>query len=222
MSRLFAFGCSHTYGEGQIDCLNYTTDDGDYMAKKPSQYVWPAILARELNVEEVINLGRPGCSNRYIANTILDTAIQKDDIIVILWTEFNRTTIYPEPTRHWITANPIHPEKNNKLSKMYYKHIHYPYNSFLESVEYMNLANYKLKKYRNVFNFKADFNSLLKDWEPREDISKYEFPKWNKVDLINQSLHYIDLAADRIHPGIESHKLIARDMLKSVKGTNND
>ena len=76
---------------------------------------------------------------------------------------------------------------------------------------------------KNIFILsKADFNSLQQDKEPIEETFKYEFPKWNKVDLINQSLHYIDLAADRIHPGIESHKLIARDMLKSVKGTNND
>ena len=217
MSRLVVFGCSHTYGEGQIDCLNYTTSQGDYMTKNPSQYAWPAVLARELNVEEVINLGRPGCSNRYIANKILDTPIQKDDIIVILWTEFNRTTVYPSSEDAWAVAKNIQPVQKDKMSKMYYKHIHHPYNSFLESVEYMNLANYHLRKYRNVFNFKADFNTSEYKGPP---IS--EFPKWNKVDLINQSLHYIDRAADRIHPGIESHKLIVRDMLKSVKGTNND
>jgi len=222
MSRLFAFGCSHTYGEGQIDCLNYISDKaGHCMAKTPSQYAWPAVLGRELNIEEVINLGRPGGANRYIANKILDTAIQKDDIVVILWTEFNRTTIYPRAEDDWLTAKNIHPTQNDKMSKNYYKFIHHPYNSFLESVEYMNLANYKLKKHRNVFNFKADFNSKESGKRGAPDFA-YEFPKWNKVDLINQSLHYIDLAADGDHPGIESHKLIARDMLKSVKGTNND
>ena len=219
MSRLVVFGCSHTYGEGQIDCLNYTTSRGDCMAKNPSQYAWPAVLGRELNIEEVINLGRPGASNRYIANKILDTPIQKDDIIVILWTEFNRTTVYPSSENAWAVAKNIHPNQKDKMSKMYYKFIHHPYNSFLESVEYMNLANYKLKKHRTVFNFKADFNSGEYKEPP---ISEYEFPKWNKVDLINQSLHYIDFATDGDHPGIESHKLIARDMLKSVRGTNND
>ena len=221
MSRLVVFGCSHTYGEGQIDCLNYTTDDGERMAENPSQYAWPAVLARELNIEEVINLGRPGASNRYIANKILDTPIQKDDIIVILWTEFNRTTVYPSSENAWAVAKNIHPNQKDKMSKMYYKFIHHPYNSFLESVEYMNLANYKLKKHRNVFNFKADFNSKESGNKGAPDFA-YEFPKWNKVDLINQSLHYIDFATDGDHPGIESHKLIARDMLKSVRGTNND
>ena len=222
MSRLVTFGCSHTYGEGQIDCLNYISDDGSYsMAKTPSQYAWPSVLGRELNIEEVINLGRPGGSNRYITNSILDTTIQKDDIVVILWTEFNRTTIYQAPERNWMTAENVHPNRKDKMSKMYYKHIHHLYNSFLESVEYMNLANYKLKKHRNVFNFKADFNSKESSNKYAPDFA-YEFPKWNKVDLINQSLHYIDLAADGDHPGIESHKLIAKDMLKSVRGTNND
>jgi len=225
MSRLVVFGCSHTYGEGQIDCLNYISDNGGHcMAKTPSQYAWPAVLARELNIEEVINLGRPGASNRYIANKILDTIIRKDDIIVILWTEFNRTTMYPSPEDAWKAAKNIHPNQKDKMSKMYYKFVHHPYNSFLESVECMNLANYKLKKHRNVFNFKADFNSgkSLDRSIASNILSEYEFPKWNKVVLINQSLHYVDYAADNDHPGIESHKLIAKDMLRIVKVTNND
>lgn len=219
MSRLFAFGCSHTYGEGQIDCLNYTKCDnqGEYRSDSPSQYAWPAVLGRELNVEEVINLGRPGCSNRSIANRILDTTIKKDDTVVILWTEFNRTTIYPSLGTNFLAEHSIHPTREDNMSKRYYKFIHDPYNSFRESVEYMNLANYKLKKHRNVFNFKADFSSY-----ETSSLAEYKFPTWNKVDLIKQSLHYIDLAADTAHPGIESHKLIARDMLKSVSGTNND
>tara|TARA_Y100000385_G_scaffold286074_1_gene347318 strand:+ start:227 stop:880 length:654 start_codon:yes stop_codon:yes gene_type:complete len=217
MSRLITFGCSHTYGEGQIDCLNSQGPNSIVMADKPSQYAWPAVLGRELNIEEVINLGRPGCSNRYIANRILDTTIEKDDIIVILWTEVNRSTVFTsESIQLAKVATNIHPTKNTKVSKSYYKWIHDPYNSFLESLEAVNLANYTLQEHRHVYNFKANFNSKL--GYNKTDI-EYVYPKWNKVNLINQSLYYVDFASDNDHPGPESQKLIARDMLKYVKET---
>ena len=216
MSRLVTFGCSHTYGEGQIDCLNSQGPNGVGMADKPSQYAWPTLLGKMLD-KKVVNLGRPGCSNRYISQQILNTTIEKDDIIVILWTEFNRTTIFPtESIELAKVATNIHPTKNTRVSRSYYKWIHNPYNSFLESLEAVNLANYALQKHRHVYNFKADFASG-RNIGALDDA--YEYPKWNKVTLINQSLHYVDLAPDNAHPGPESQKLIARDMLKYVKET---
>ena len=217
MSKLYAFGCSHTWGEGQADCLNYNNDRGQNTSATPSQYAWPALLGKMLD-KEVVNLGRPGCSNRYISQQILNTAIQKNDMVVVLWTEHNRSTIFPtESIQLAKVATNIHPTRNTKVSKNYYKWIHNPYNSFLESLEAVNLANYALQKHRHVYNFKADFASG-RNIGALDDA--YEYPKWNKVTLINQSLHYVDLAPDNDHPGPESQKLIARDMLERI--TNND
>jgi len=210
MSRLVAFGCSHTYGEGHVDCLPSKTETEP---PPPSQYAWPALLGKILD-KEVVNLGCPGCSNRYIANSILNADIKQDDVVVILWTEFNRSTVFtPDSLRKLRLATSIHPTRNSKVARNYYKWIHDPYNSFLESLESMNLVNYHLQNYRYVYNFKANFNSKFRRNTP--DIV-YEYPKWNKVNLINQSLHYVDRAADNDHPGPESQKLIARDMLKYV------
>ena len=217
MSKLYAFGCSHTWGEGQADCLNYNDDRDQCMSATPSQYAWPALLGKMLD-KEVVNLGRPGCSNRYISQQILNTTIEKDDIIVILWTEVNRSTVFTSKSIELAkVATNIHPTKNNNVCKNYYKWIHDPYNSFLESLEAVNLANYTLQEHRHVYNFKANFNSKL---GPNKTDIEYVYPKWNKVNLINQSLHWVDFASDNDHPGPESQKLIARDMLKYVKETN--
>jgi len=168
--------------------------------------------------KKVVNLGRPGCGNRYISQQILNTTIEKDDIIVILWTEVNRSTVFTSESIELAkVATNIHPTRNNNVCKNYYKWIHDPYNSFLESLEAVNLANYTLQEHRHVYNFKANFNSKL--GVNKTDI-EYVYPKWNKVNLINQSLYYVDFASDNDHPGPESQKLIARDMLKYVKETN--
>ena len=217
MSRLFAFGCSITYGEGQIDCLNSQDEYEEHPADTPSQYAWPALLGKKLD-KKVVNLGRSGCGNRYISQQILNTTIEKDDIIVILWTEVNRSTVFTSESIELAkVATNIHPTRNNNVCKNYYKWIHDPYNSFLESLEAVNLANYTLQEHRHVYNFKANFNSKL--GVNKTDI-EYVYPKWNKVNLINQSLYYVDFASDNDHPGSESQKLIARDMLKYVKETN--
>ena len=50
MSRLVAFGCSHTYANG-------------VMYKKKES--WPAVLAQLMGLE-LLNLGEPGASNRFI------------------------------------------------------------------------------------------------------------------------------------------------------------
>ena len=211
MSRLFAFGCSHTYGEGQVDCL--VNKKNGNPSPTPSQYAWPALLGKKLD-KEVVNLGRGGASNRYISEAILNANIQKDDVVVVLWTEINRSTVFRRS--NIIRSTNIHPNYITKLAENYYKWIHDPYNSFLESLEAINLANYHLQNNPYVYNFKANFNSKF---QTNTNDILYEYPKWNKVTLINQSLHWVDLAADEDHPGPESQKLIARDMLKHLEGT---
>ena len=209
MDKLFAFGCSFTYGEGLSDCLNYKSDTGEHMPKHPSKYAYPALLGKMLG-KKVVNFGRPGCSNRYIANKILDTDISKKDVVVILWTQFDRSVIFTEDYLHNRKDEYIiHPNMNTKLVRNYYKHIHNPYNSFIESVEAINLANYKLKKHSHVFNFKATsrFHAT----------ADYPYPKWNRINLIDQPLYYLDYADDNDHPGPESQKLIAENMLKYIK-----
>ena len=213
MARILAFGDSHTYGEGLSDCINYKFGAIEFRADRASQYAWPAILGRKLD-KEVINFGRPGCSNRFIANAILNSDIKQDDLVIVLWTVgHNRTTIFNSHGPEDISL--VHPTKKDKISRVYYKYIHQYYNSFLESMEYINLANAMCSA--PMFNFKAIDVRVKTTWPDTLPDMEFDFPKWNKVNLIEQSLYHIDFATDDHHPGPESQKLIASDILERIK-----
>jgi hypothetical protein len=203
MSRLITFGCSYTYGEGLSDCLN---PEINRRADFPSKFAWPSLLGKKLN-KEVINLGRPGCSNRYIANEILNTSIEKDDLVVVLWTHANRSTIFAQGPDE---SQNLHPRKNDKTNRAYFKHIYNPYNCFLESCHSIHYSNlYLSSKEVTIYNFQI---------KPRLSMPAYATPKWNTVDVISQDLYYVDIANDGDHPGIESQKLIAQDMERCIRG----
>ena len=107
------------------------------------------------------------------------------------------------------------PTKTDKISKVYYKYIHQYYNSFLESIEYINLANSMCSV--PIFNFKAIDVRDKTTWPDTLPDIEFDYPKWNKVNLIEQSLYHIDFATDDHHPGPESQKLIASDILERIK-----
>lgn len=85
MTRLVAFGCSFTYGSKLLDC------PAD--SKTPSAMSWPAILGRKLDCL-VINKGIPGAGNLQILYEILNFKFEPDDIVVILWSNISRGTIF--------------------------------------------------------------------------------------------------------------------------------
>jgi len=216
MGRLIAAGCSFTFGEGFPDCMNPPNGG---LPPFPSKHAWPSLVSKRLGME-VINLGVPGASNRAIANKILNFNFLPDDILVILWTECNRSSIFkfnntPDPDKI-----SIQPHMRNKINKVYYRHLHDYYNSFLESIEQINLANLYVKSTQNkvkTFNFYCDYDSDPFKFALLDKENNFKIPEWNTVDLISQTLYYVDLAADKDHPGIKSQKLIARDILKKIK-----
>ena len=87
MNRLVAFGCSHTYGEGLKDCWV-----NGKAGKLPSKYAWPQLLADRLK-RRCFNKSMEGASNKFIWHKILNTEFTDKDIVVILWTYYNRTCI---------------------------------------------------------------------------------------------------------------------------------
>lgn len=216
MGRLIAAGCSFTYGEGFADCMNMSDE---LPAPFPSKYVWPVLVGKELGIN-VINISHNGSSNRAIANKILNFDFRPNDILVILWTECNRSTIFSSPDTPPPGKIDIQPHMRNKINRVYYRHLHNYYNSFLESMEQINLANLYVKstqKKVKTFNFYCDYDSDNLKFTLLDKKNSFEIPKWNTVDLISQTLHYVDLAADGSHPGIKSQKLIARDILTKIK-----
>ena len=93
MSRVVAFGCSHTYGMGLEDC--YVEDDLLKPAINPSKLSWPALLAGKLGFE-CSNQSIPGGSNLEILYAILDYKFQEGDKVVVGWTTPLRDiVVYP-------------------------------------------------------------------------------------------------------------------------------
>lgn len=73
---LVAFGDSFTYGE-EIDSHELGRADNAYRATR----AYPAVLARELGIPEVINRGEPGASNARILRDLCDfVAVRQHDL----------------------------------------------------------------------------------------------------------------------------------------------
>lgn len=81
MTRLVAFGCSFTYGQGLDD----------------TQDSWPSVLANRLGIP-VVNEGKPSAGNLEILHRILNFDFQNDDIVAILWTYYSRDFLFKAPT----------------------------------------------------------------------------------------------------------------------------
>jgi len=89
--KLITAGCSYTYGHGLKDCFIPPNGYGP----EPSQYAWPAVLAKKLNIE-CVNLALPGGSNSYIVQQVTNYEPTIDDVVVILWSFFTRETFLDE------------------------------------------------------------------------------------------------------------------------------
>lgn len=86
--RFFAFGCSFT------------------------RYFWPSwsdIIALDLDINEYFNYGRGGAGNHYIANTIMQAAIDQkitsEDLVIVCWTNVFRDDKWVDGK--WITQGNI-------------------------------------------------------------------------------------------------------------------
>ena len=180
MARLLAFGCSYTYGEGLEDCwspLNKT------FGPLPSKQAWPSILGKDLGREvhnfgicgasnkhiwhTILNIQSASIdistnNKSYHQQTILASnlelvnlanQIEPTDIVVILWTYFDRTCVinYANngvmrllPSDGTRTKKDIRP-KRRKLTDMYYKNFHNARDAEIDGINRINYINYYLK-----------------------------------------------------------------------------
>jgi len=134
MSRLVAFGCSHTEGEGVQD---------------PSTQSWPAYLAKYLGVQ-CVNQGKGGASNKFIQHAVHTFNFQPDDVVVILWTYPARFDIFESSTElHYSML----PTKKSRLNSIWYENFYTDYNASFESKVIVHQVNSFLKeKYLPVYN----------------------------------------------------------------------
>lgn len=206
MNRLVAFGCSNTIGQGLPD-----TYDSDRF-NKPSWYAWPALVSKHFGCP-VWNRGHGGASNKFILHRLLNTEFEKNDVVVIIWTAFCRSSFIHKNKVIRMLPSDInrkentHPESNRLHSAYYYEYLDDDYNAWHDSMVQINLA-------------KSHLDSLgLKNLHLTWDSSPYQNdrPKWNRVDLINKQFDPIDVAGDNDHPGVESQKLMSKFIIEKLK-----
>ena len=145
--RLITFGCSNTRGDGLPDMPEDITMSENNDAKS-SSFVWPALLGNLLKCDEVINYAIGGNSNKNIAQDVLNTKFEKNDIVVIMWTYFTRTCFYISETETLrliprdasLRASRTRDEKG--FAKHYYRNFYFPYDAYIndwKNIEFVNL-----------------------------------------------------------------------------------
>lgn len=196
MSRLVAFGCSITYGQGLPDCLEVNK-----FGHIPSKFSWPTLTANKLSLD-VVNHGMTGASNKRILLNVLNVDIKSDDIVVFLWSYTCRGLICPE-RNSFIDIFPT--MDDNEIKHNFYS-LHSDYDLAHQSILNIHHANMFLSiKNVRVYNF--FFDKVL------DDVT-------NKfgIDLIYIPMHSfrIDKGADK-HPGIRSQEKLSQIIFKHMQ-----
>ena len=211
MSRLIAFGCSNTFGEGLPDCWD-TKKNRPFDI--PSRYAWPSLVADKLGIE-CINLSIPGSSNKHICNKILETDFRNDDIVIILWTYYSRYCIFNDDgSTSRILANDM---SNKNLSKSRRKYATYYFATYYSDTDAYNDAHVRinLAKYfldsKGIKNYHYSCNNS--DHNRDKDLNSFAQPKWSAVPLAQIAKNFtIDVALDNMHPGVRSQRKLADDI----------
>lgn len=206
MTRLVAFGCSMTYGQGFPDASN-----------SPSKFAWPHLLSEKLKYQNQ-NQGVPGSSNKNTLLEILDFKFQPDDVAVILWTFYHRALIVDEVVKH-ITPN----GQANRISDdglkhgpfdwdLYYR-IHTDKDMLVDSLLHINHTNLYLKDI-GITSYNFYFDGLIK----YNSVDKQKYLKNIDLHYLDLDIHQTDLAEDNLHPGYQSQQNITNFMYNIIKG----
>ena len=205
MSRVVAFGCSFTYGHGLEDCV---ASDGIGAGPIPSRFSWPSILADKMNLD-CDNQAVCGLSNLGIVDKILNYSFNKDDMIIIMWTFFERDLLWLSKNQKLDLTVGIDTEILNawaithgivdRRMRTWYN-IHHVY-SYLKSIN----ANF----YFLHVNQEPEFINLRPVWANNINFLPTKF----------RDFRHFPLAADGKHPGTKSHSFIASHIYQHINST---
>lgn len=215
-SKLLAFGCSYTYGEGLEDCWNLKSKNSENLP--PSIFAWPSILGENLNLE-VQNLSIPGASNKLISHIILNTDISENDTVVILWTHKARHDILLD-LNYYQRLLPSDKRRNTKtffrdefkfyinpgLASYFYTRFYNDLDFTIESLQKINHINYYLKSKKiKCYHFSIEeFNS--------------EKIKWNDANITTVKFDkQLGKALDNSHPSAAAQEKLAREILEVIQ-----
>jgi lysophospholipase L1-like esterase len=220
--RLVAFGCSLTYGQNMPDNI-VQSNPGKF--DNPSCDSWPSKLADLLNVP-VINHGVPGASGKEIWGKTLCTDLQKDDLVVILWTHPDRwctfTSDQSMQDKPRLRAQPAiltHPKSFRTelvdYNRAYYGHVHDEYDAAMDIILRANHI-YDVLSQKGIRSYHY---RMRKSW----DKFKPEITDWNRVPFSKTLFRDIrkkypdDLALDNSHPGALVYAEFAAAIYREIK-----
>ena len=194
MKELLFFGDSFVQGNG-LSGLDHTASFGTY-----SKETFPTLTANRLN-SQYQNLGFGGTSICDTATRILETKIQKNDIVCVLW---------PEPSRVGKMRNSYNDittfctaSEDNHIVQYYTKYWTEEKSLYDARTNIANVNSYVTSNYGVCINIPGVWTNQ------KEFIDQYIFD-WANIPYITESLvdFYLDSVADG-HFGPRTHESFA-------------
>lgn len=127
--KLFANGCSFTWGGGLYEPDIFDPLSNDAVNQERISVVWPSLLAKEMNFESSINLSFGGIANQRIVRTTLDFFIEKiqsgedvtDYLAIIQWTNDDRIEFWDNihKVRYHVMPRSVMPLRENLTDRLF-------------------------------------------------------------------------------------------------------
>jgi hypothetical protein len=194
MANLVAFGCSITYGHGLPDCFVPPDEHGPI----PSEFAWPSLLGKRLE-KNVINEAVPGSSNLEILLKILHYEFQPKDVCMVYWSFYSRVDL---------KRLELDPTKPHKLQLEEFEKSILAKPNYLKN---MAMRNFLMIHHAALFLEEQGISYFFLDRSSLSIGAQIpNFLKTKRYDNTQSDLSFkIDLALDKMHPGIKSQEKIA-------------
>jgi hypothetical protein len=201
MGRLITFGCSYTYGTGLPDCKNWMFDKLHNL--KPSEMGWASLLADKLDLE-LINESFPGSSNTEIMYNVLKHKYKQDDVVVIMWTHYVRDMLFNSVHKYPFFRDRLGPWAKTHKERLW--------------AEYLSEKDYAMKSWFHIHHAdlhlqKQGVKYIHYPATPKE-LNKYKLEYVDINNYYSDGFEYVDKADDKLHPGIESNKILTDKMYR--------
>ncbi len=203
MQTLWTFGCSHTLGHGLPDCIDSKGDP----IPTPSTYAWPVHLSKLLNIP-VINNSHAGIGPKAVWNNIINSNIQPDDIIVIMWPCWeSRIDLLIDPSAKSSHSLQIQAVRAwNEEDEDYFEKYYHTYDRW---IEFHLLA-------RHIQDNYSKNNKLIQTsydvYTPSNDLNTNLRVDFTEIAFGMHKYCAMPLALDHQHLGEQAHQAFAKDL----------
>lgn len=197
MSRLITFGCSFTWGTALPD------ESGSHLGDpiKESKQNWPSIMAYKLK-RNLVNQALPGSSNKEIARNVLEFDYQPGDLVAVMWTIPLRSIIFNK--NQDIKDHRFHISSIDHWKDKIFYNLHTEFDLEYTDMMYIAAALGFLDR-RNIQYINSAIGNF---WTINPDWFESYCPK-----ITFGPKNIVDYALDNAHPGIRSHRQMARQLL---------